>query len=91
MPVWTASTPRAKRRNRLGLGVPARCRALLSDAPDKLYEEAIDRLAGTRVAVQLTGAHLLHGEWLARSGARAQARASPTVCSTAGASRPRAA
>ncbi|MEU7838687.1 AAA family ATPase [Nonomuraea sp. NPDC049129] len=59
-----------------GLGVLARCRALLSDTPDKLYEEAIDRLAGTRVAVQLARTHLLHGEWLARSGARPRARAS---------------
>ncbi|GAA1626625.1 LuxR family transcriptional regulator [Nonomuraea maheshkhaliensis] len=59
-----------------GLGVLARCRALLSDTPGKLYEEAVDRLAGTRVAVQLARTHLLHGEWLLRSGARAQARAS---------------
>ncbi|MFF4621815.1 helix-turn-helix transcriptional regulator [Nonomuraea jabiensis] len=59
-----------------GLGVLARCRALLSDTPDQLYQEALDHLAGTRVAVQLARTHLLHGEWLARSGARLQARAS---------------
>ncbi|MEV0751877.1 hypothetical protein [Streptosporangium sp. NPDC050280] len=41
----------------------ALCRALLSDTPGKLYEEAVDRLAGTRVAVQLARTHLLHGGW----------------------------
>ncbi|MGR6912883.1 ATP-binding protein [[Actinomadura] parvosata] len=59
-----------------GLGVLARSRALLSEKPGKLYEEAVARLSGTRVAVQLARTHLLHGEWLSRTGERAAARAS---------------
>ncbi|NJP95125.1 AAA family ATPase [Nonomuraea sp. FMUSA5-5] len=59
-----------------GLGVLARSRALLSERPGELYEEAVARLSGTRVAVQLARTHLLHGEWLSRAGERAAARAS---------------
>ncbi|WP_326637441.1 LuxR C-terminal-related transcriptional regulator [Streptosporangium sp. NBC_01755] len=58
-----------------GLGVLLRSRALLSDDPDDLYREACARLGRTRVNVQLARTHLLYGEWLSRTGRRAEARA----------------
>jgi DNA-binding CsgD family transcriptional regulator len=58
------------------LGIGARVRALASegDAAEGLYRESIDRLARTRVRVELARARLLYGEWLRREGRRVDAR-----------------
>jgi DNA-binding CsgD family transcriptional regulator/uncharacterized membrane protein YgcG len=58
------------------LGVEAVSRALLDEgkSAQRRYEEALERLAGSRVAVQLARARLLYGEWLRRENRRLDAR-----------------
>ena len=59
-----------------GRGMEARCRALLSEgeSAQRLYREAIERLARTRRRPELARAHLLYGEWLRRENRRVDAR-----------------
>jgi DNA-binding CsgD family transcriptional regulator len=59
-----------------GLGIEARCRALLADGEpaERLYAEAIDRLGRTELRPDLARAQLLYGECLRREGRRSDAR-----------------
>ena len=56
-----------------GLGIDARCRALLGD-DESLYRESIERLARSRAVLELARSRLLYGEWLRRENRRADAR-----------------
>ena len=57
-----------------GLGIEARCRALLSEgeAAERLYRESVERLARIRLRPDLARAHLLYGEWLRRERRRTE-------------------
>jgi DNA-binding CsgD family transcriptional regulator/tetratricopeptide (TPR) repeat protein len=59
-----------------GLGIQARCRALVSEgeSAERLHRDAIERLARTRRRPELARAHLLYGEWLRRENRRVDAR-----------------
>jgi DNA-binding CsgD family transcriptional regulator len=59
-----------------GLGIEARCRALLSEgeAAERYYGEAISRLSHSRRRPELARAHLVYGEWLRRERRRREAR-----------------
>ena len=58
-----------------GLGIEARCRAVLNVGPaDDLYHEAIGRLGRAGLRPDLARTHLLYGEWLRREGRRVDAR-----------------
>ncbi|GAA4203096.1 helix-turn-helix transcriptional regulator [Microbispora amethystogenes] len=59
-----------------GLGLEARCRALLSegDIAEGFFLEAIERLARTPLRPELARARLLYGEWLHGQDRRADAR-----------------
>jgi DNA-binding CsgD family transcriptional regulator len=60
-----------------GLGLLARCRALMADdeQAEKLYRESADLLGRTQIVTELARTHLLFGEWLRRRRRRADARA----------------
>jgi DNA-binding CsgD family transcriptional regulator len=60
-----------------GLGMQARCRALMStgERAERLYREAVERLARVRRRPEAARAHLLYGEWLRRENRRVDARA----------------
>ena len=57
-------------------GVHARSRALVStpEVAEALHQEAIERLARTRIRTELARAHLVYGEWLRHQHRRAEAR-----------------
>ncbi|WP_205650377.1 AAA family ATPase [Actinoplanes solisilvae] len=55
------------------LGVEASRRALVEGNGD-LHDEAVERLARTRMGFELARARLLYGEWLRREGRRVDAR-----------------
>jgi DNA-binding CsgD family transcriptional regulator len=64
-------------RTDFGLGLEARCRALVSQGQDAegWFREAIERLGRARMRTELARAYLLYGEWLRRENRRVDARA----------------
>jgi DNA-binding CsgD family transcriptional regulator len=63
-------------RTEWALGIEARSRALLAEGAEaeRLYLEAIERLARIRIRVELPRARLYYGEWLRRERRRVDAR-----------------
>ena len=59
-----------------GLGLRARCAALLAEGADAedSYRESISQLKRCQMAVDLARAHLLYGQWLRRAKRRRDAR-----------------
>jgi DNA-binding CsgD family transcriptional regulator len=76
-----------------GLGLRARCAALLAEGADAedWYRESISQLRRCQMAVDLGRAHLLYGQWLRRakrrSGARAELRTAHEMFARMGAER----
>jgi DNA-binding CsgD family transcriptional regulator len=76
-----------------GLGLRARCAALLADGADAedCYRESISQLERGRMALDLARAHLLYGQWLRRAkrrrGARAELRTAHDMFARLGAER----
>jgi DNA-binding CsgD family transcriptional regulator/tetratricopeptide (TPR) repeat protein len=56
-----------------GLGIEARCRALLGD-DESAYRESVERLARSRAVLELARSRLVYGEWLRRENRRTDAR-----------------
>jgi DNA-binding CsgD family transcriptional regulator len=76
-----------------GLGLRARCAALLAEGPtaEDYYREAISQLERCQMAVDLARAHLLYGQWLRRDrrrrGARSELRTAHDMFAAMGARR----
>ena len=76
-----------------GLGLRARCAALLAEGADAedCYRESISQLERSRMALDLARAHLLYGQWLRRAkrrrGARAELRIAHDMLAQLGAER----
>jgi DNA-binding CsgD family transcriptional regulator len=76
-----------------GLGLRARCAALLAEGADAedAYRESISQLERCQMAVDLARAHLLYGQWLRRAkrrrGARAELRTAHDMFARMGAER----
>jgi DNA-binding CsgD family transcriptional regulator len=76
-----------------GLGLRARCAALLAEGADAedFYRESISQLERCRTALDLARAHLLYGQWLRRAkrrrGARAELRIAHDMFAVMGAER----
>ena len=60
-----------------GLGLRARCAALLAEGAEAedSYRESISQLTGCQMAADLARAHLLYGQWLRRAKRRGDAQA----------------
>lgn len=70
-----AETTQATRTS-WGLGIEARCRALLAgeNEAEAQYRIAIEHLSQTRIHGELARSHLLYGEWLRRANRVTEAR-----------------